>query len=84
MDCDKISGAGMFFSIQYGRHPHSLYKYRKCMAVHHSTKEDRGIEQQLYETVRGKNFAVNCLSWKFTEMIMITHEVIPENLDIVR
>ena len=48
------------------------------------TKEDRGIEQQLYETVRGKNFALNCLSWKFTEMIMITREVIPENLDVVR
>ena len=44
------------------------------------TKEDIGIEQQLYEIVRGKNFALNCLSWKLTEMIMITNEVIPENL----
>ena len=26
------------------------------------TKEDTGIEQQLYEIVRGKNFALNCLS----------------------
>ena len=26
------------------------------------TKEDIGIEQQLYEIVRGKNFALNCLS----------------------
>ena len=25
-------------------------------------KEDMGIEQQLYEIVRGKNFALNCLS----------------------
>ena len=48
------------------------------------TKEDIGIEQQLYEIVRGKNFALNCLSTKFTEMIMITNEVIPENLVIVR
>ena len=48
------------------------------------TKEDIGIEQQLYEIVRGKNFALNCLSTKFTEMIMITNEVIPENLDVVR
>ena len=48
------------------------------------TKEDIGIEQQLYEIVRGKNFALNCLSWKFTEMIMITNEVIPEILVVVR
>ena len=27
-----------------------------------STKEDIGIEQQLYEIVRGKHFALNCLS----------------------
>ena len=47
-------------------------------------KEDIGIEQQLYEIVRGKNFALNCLSWKFTEMIMVTNEVIPENLVAVR
>ena len=47
-------------------------------------KEDIGIEQQLYEIVRGKNFALNCLSWKFAEMIMITNEVIPENLVVVR
>ena len=26
------------------------------------TKEDIGIEQQLYEIVRGKTFALNCLS----------------------
>ena len=26
------------------------------------TKEDIGIEQQLYEIVMGKNFALNCLS----------------------
>ena len=26
------------------------------------TKEDIGIEQQLYEILRGKNFALNCLS----------------------
>ena len=26
------------------------------------TKEDIGIEQQLYEIVRGKKFALNCLS----------------------
>ena len=32
-------------------------------------KEDTGIEQQLYEIVRGKNFALNCLSWKFTEIV---------------
>ena len=43
-----------------------------------------GIEQQLHEIVRGNNFALNCLSWKFTEMIMITNEVIPENLVVVR
>ena len=48
------------------------------------TKEDIDIEQQLYENVRGKNFALNCLSWKLTEMIMITNEVIPENLVLVR
>ena len=48
------------------------------------TKEDIGIQQQLYEIVKGKNFAFNCLSWKFTEMIMITNEVIPENLVVVR
>ena len=49
-----------------------------------STKEDIGIEQQLYEIVRGKNFVLNCLSWKFTEMIMITNEVISENLVVVK
>ena len=27
-----------------------------------ATKEDIDIEQKLYEIVRGKNFAVNCLS----------------------
>ena len=48
------------------------------------TKEDIGIEQQLDEIVRGKNFSLNCLSWKLTEMIMITNEVIPENLVVVR
>ena len=48
------------------------------------TKEDIGIEQQLFEIVRGKNCALNCLSWKFTEMIVITNEVIPENLVVVR
>ena len=47
-------------------------------------KEDIGIEQQLYEIVRGQNFALNCLSWKYTEMMMITNEVIPENLVVVR
>ena len=47
------------------------------------TKEDIDIEQQLYENVRGDNFALNCLSWKFTEMIMITNEDIPENLVVV-
>ena len=47
-------------------------------------KEDIGIEQQLHEIVRGKNFALICLSWKFPEMIMITNEVIPENLVVVR
>ena len=26
------------------------------------TKEDIGIEQQLYKIIRGKNFALNCLS----------------------
>ena len=46
--------------------------------------EDMGIEQQLYEIVRGKNFALNCLSWKFTEMIMVTNEAIPENLVVLR
>ena len=30
--------------------------------MHGITKEDKGIEQQLYEIVRGKNFALNCLS----------------------
>ena len=49
-----------------------------------TTKEDIDIEQQLYEIVRGKNFALNCLSWKFTDLIMITNEVIPENLVVVR
>ena len=38
-----------------------------------STKEDIGIEQQLYEIVRGKHFALSCLSRKFTEMIMLTN-----------
>ena len=47
-------------------------------------KEDIGLEQQLYEIVRGKNFALNCLSWKFTDMIIITNKVIPENLFVVR
>ena len=47
------------------------------------SKEDIGIEQQLYEIVMGQNFALNCLSCKFTEMIMITNEVIPENLVVV-
>ena len=47
------------------------------------TKKDIDIKQ-LYEIARGKNFALNCLSWKFTEMIMITNEVIPENLVVVR
>ena len=57
------------------------------MKSHHigdsAIKEDIGIEQQLYEIARGKNFALNCLSWKFTEMIMITNEVIPESLVVV-
>ena len=48
------------------------------------TKEDIGIEQQQNEIVRCKHFALNCLSWKFTEMITITNEVIPENLVVVR
>ena len=48
------------------------------------TKEDIDVEQQLYEILRGKNFALNCLIWKFTERIMITNEVIPENLVVVR
>ena len=58
----------------------------KRLACEATTKEDIGIdlEQQLYEIVRGKNFALNYLSWKFTEMIMITIEVIPENLVVVR
>ena len=47
------------------------------------TKEDTDIEKQLYEIVTGKNFPLNCLSWKFTEMIMITNEDIPENLVVV-
>ena len=51
---------------------------------HNDIKEDIGIEQQLYEIVRGKNFALNWLSWKLTEMIMITNEVIPKNLVFVR
>ena len=46
------------------------------------SKEDIGIEQ-LYEIARGKNFALNCLSRKFTEMIIITNEVIPKNLVVV-
>ena len=53
----------------------------KC---HVDKKEDIGTEQQLYEIVRGKNFALNYLSWKLTEMIMITNKVIPENLVVVR
>ena len=44
----------------------------------------RWFGQKLYEIVRGKNFALNCLSWKFIEMIMITNEVIAENLVVVR
>ena len=47
-------------------------------------KEDIGIEQQLYEIIRGKNFALNSLSWKFTEMIMIANQFIPENVFVVR
>ena len=43
-----------------------------------------GIEQELFEIVRGKNFALNYLSWKFTEMIMITNKVILLNLVVVR
>ena len=45
-------------------------------------KEDIGIEQ-LYEIIRGKNFALTCLTRKFTEMIMITNRFIPENLVVV-
>ena len=37
-----------------------LYKVFGCPKG--VTKEDIGIEQQLYEIVRGKNFALNCLS----------------------
>ena len=48
------------------------------------TKEDKGIEQQLDEIVRGKKISLNCLSWKFREMIMIRKEVIPENLVVAR
>ena len=48
-----------------------------------TVKEDIGIEQQLNEIVSGKNFALNCLSWKFTKMIMVTNEVFPENLIVV-
>ena len=51
--------------------------------IQNQIKEDIGKEQQLYEIVRGKNFALNCLSWKFTEMIMIANKVIPENLVVV-
>ena len=60
----------------------SIYKYTS--SVYSTNKEDIDIEQQLYEIVRGKNFALNCLSSKFTEMIMITNEVIPEKLVVVR
>ena len=65
---------------------HISYSHTEwCLLVFDSaTKEDIGIKQQLYEIVRGKNFALNCLSWKFTEMIMITNEFIPENLVVVR
>ena len=49
-----------------------------------TTKEDIGIEQQLYEIVRGKNSALSCFSCKFTEIIMIANEVIPDNLVVVR
>ena len=57
-----------------------------CYGLVHDdcTKEDIGIEQQLYEIVRGKKFVLNCLSWKFIEMIMIINEVIPENFVVVR
>ena len=42
-----------------------------------------GIEEQLYEIVRGKNFELYSLSWNFTEMLMIANEVIPENKGVV-
>ena len=33
-----------------------------CGGTDSGTKEDIDIEQQLYKIVRGKNFALNCLS----------------------
>ena len=38
-----------------------LFDCRQRVVVDGATKEDIGIEQQLYEIVRGKNFALNCL-----------------------
>ena len=66
-------------------YPYSIQGCAVCIYIYIYIyiKEDIGIEQQLYEIVRGKNFALNCLSCKFTEMIMITNKVIPENLLVV-
>ena len=47
------------------------------------TKEEVGIEQQLYKIVRWKIFALNFLSWTFAVMIMIANNVIPENFHVV-
>ena len=66
--------------VSHEWHKSYLSERNQITVIDGITKEDIGIEQQLYEIVRGKNFALNCLSWKLTETIMITNEVIPENL----
>ena len=64
----------MFSIITKVVHPYQMYNYfvyshsngllllLKFLCIAIATKEDIGIEQQLYEIVMGKNFALNCLS----------------------
>ena len=48
---------------EYGKYSgDEMKKLKKGIGAAGPTKEDIGIEQQLYEIVRGKNFALNCLS----------------------
>ena len=43
-----------------------------------------GIEEQLYEIVRGKKISLNCLSWNFADTMKIANKVITENLVVDR
>ena len=53
---------GPLLFLLYTSELFSVLEYKLIGYADDSTKEDIGIEQQLYEIVRVKNFALNCLS----------------------